>query len=529
MIFGNVFKKICYNHPMKSSAPTSRTIALIVLDGWGYREDTRDNAIAAAHTPTFKHLWQTYPHSLLKASGEAVGLPEGQMGNSEVGHMTIGAGKPADTDLVRIDKAIASGEFDRNLALISLFDHVKKNHSTLHVQGLVSPGGVHSHQNHLYAFLRLAKKNAVPKVAIHIFTDGRDTAPQSASAYVMELEAVLDILNDDKTRPNFFIATISGRYYAMDRDNNWDRLARTEQALFECKGNVCEIKPSEYLSEQYRKGERDELLPPTVCATPEGIGCAIEDGDAVFFFNFRADRARMLSEKMLQIPKTENILFVTLTEYCVDFTCTTVFPPFKIDTSIGQEVASSGLSQARIAETEKFAHATYFLNGGREAKFDRETDILIPSRKDVKTHDEAPEMRAEAIADAVISEIAKGTDFIFVNFANPDMVGHTANVPAIIRAVETVDAQLKRVVDALEKAGGIGLITADHGNAELNIDPVAGTKHTAHTTSLVPFILTSHEYTVKDGALYDLAPTILDLFDVNAPKAMVGKTLLTKK
>ena len=505
---------------------SQKTIALIILDGWGYREETTNNAISAAHTPTFKHLWNTYPHSILKASGEAVGLPEGQMGNSEVGHMTIGAGKPADTDLVRIDRAISSGEFDTNPAFISLFAHVKKNHSTLHVQGLVSPGGVHSHQNHLYAFLRLAKKQAVPQVAIHVFTDGRDTAPQSASEYVKELEAVLDILNEDKNNPQFFIATISGRYYAMDRDNNWDRLAQTEKALFECKGNVCNVKPSEYLSTQYKTGERDELISPTVCATPEGVGCAIEENDAVFFFNFRADRARMLSEKMLKIPKSKNILFVTLTEYCVDFTCTTVFPPFKIDTSIGQEISTAGLTQARIAETEKFAHATYFLNGGREAKFNQETDILIPSRKDIKTHDEAPEMRAEAIADAVILEIKKGTNFIFVNFANPDMVGHTANVPAIIKAVETVDAQLKRVVEALESVDGIGLITADHGNAELNIDPVTGTNHTAHTTNPVPFILTSHNYIVKDGALFDLAPTILGLFDVKAPKAMIGKSLI---
>ncbi len=508
----------------------NKPIALIVLDGWGYREETTDNAIAAAHTPHFKHLWETYPHSLLKASGDAVGLPEGQMGNSEVGHMTIGAGKPADTDLVRIDKAIQSGEFDTNPSLLSLFEHVKKNHSVLHVQGLVSPGGVHSHQNHLYAFLRLAKKQGVPEIAIHVFTDGRDTAPQSASSYIKELESVLDILNADAPNPHkppFFIATISGRYYAMDRDNNWDRLAKTEQAMFDCTGNVCEIKPSDYLSELYKKGERDELIVPTVCATPEGAGCAIKDGDAVFFFNFRADRARMLSEKMLELPKSKDILFVTLTEYCVDFTCAIAFPPFKIETSIGQEIASAGLSQARIAETEKFAHATYFLNGGREAKFERETDILIPSRKDVKTHDEAPEMRAEAIADAVIAEIGKGTDFIFVNFANPDMVGHTANVPAIKTAVEAVDVELGRVVDALEKASGIALITADHGNAELNIDPATGSKHTAHTTNPVPFILTSHDCTIRDGALYDLAPTVLDLFGLQKPKAMTGESLIT--
>jgi len=498
-----------------------KPIVLIILDGWGYREDTKNNAITSAKKPYFDELWNTYPHSLLKASGDAVGLPEGQMGNSEVGHMTIGAGKPADTDLVRIDKAITSGEFDKNPVLLSLFEHVKKNHSTLHVQGLVSPGGVHSHQDHLYAFLRLAKKNNIPKVAIHVFTDGRDTAPQSASSYIRELESVISELG-----PSFFIATISGRYYAMDRDNNWDRLARVEQALFECKGNVCEIKPSDYLEEQYKNGKNDELLEPTVCATPEGNGCAIKDNDAVFFFNFRADRARMLSEKMLEIPKNKNILFVTLTEYCVDFTCTIAFPPNKIESTLGQEVSNAGLSQARIAETEKFAHVTYFLNGGREKPFDRETDILIPSRKDVKTHDMAPEMRAEGIADAVIEQIKKGTDFIFANFANADMVGHTANVPAIITAIETVDTQLKKVIEVLNEIGGIAIITADHGNAEVNIDPNTGTRHTAHTTSPVPCIITSHSYSIRDGALFDLAPTVLNLLNIKKPDPMTGSNLI---
>lgn len=492
------------------------------MDGWGYREETVDNAIASAKKPFFDKLWATYPHSLLKASGEAVGLPEGQMGNSEVGHMTIGTGRPADTDLVRIDKAIASGEFEKNPALISLFEHVKKNKSILHVQGLLSPGGVHSHQRHLFAFLKLAKKNAVPKVAIHVFTDGRDTAPQSASEYIKELERVLEELG-----PNFFIATISGRYYAMDRDNNWDRLARTEQAMFECKGNVCEIKPSDYLSEKYKKGERDELLEPTVCATPEGIGCAVKENDAVFFFNFRADRARMLSEKMIEIPRSKNILFVTLTEYCIDFKCITVFPPFEVKTCIGQEISRAGLSQARIAETEKFAHATYFLNGGKETKFERENDILLPSRKDIKTHDEAPEMRAEAIADAAISEIEKGTDFIFINFANADMVGHTANFPAIIKSIEIVDTQLNRVVKALESYGGIALISADHGNAEVNIDQNTGTKHTAHTTNPVPCIITSHEYGIKNGELSDLSPTALAILGLQIPEEMSGKPLIT--
>lgn len=519
---------------------------LIVLDGWGYRTDAKDNAIAAAKKPFFDELWNTYPHSLLKASGNAVGLPEGQMGNSEVGHMTIGAGKIIDTDLVRIDKAIEDGTFDRNPAFMALFDHVRKYGSTLHVEGLVSPGGVHSHQKHLYAFLRLAKKNGIPKVAVHVFTDGRDTPPQSASAYMKELEAVLAELNAGlpADKPAFFIATISGRYYAMDRDNNWDRLAKVEQALFECKGNVCEVKPSAYLEEQYKSGAKDELLPPTVCATPEGTGCAIEKNDAVFFFNFRADRARMLSEKILGLPKGENVMFATLTEYCVDFKCTVAYPPIKTETTLGSAISNAGMTQDRIAETEKFAHATYFLNNGRENCYIGEKDILLASRKDVKTHDEAPEMRAEAIADKAIEEIrlparAEGTieiaaskpDFIFVNFANPDMVGHTANVPAIIRAVETVDTQLKRVITALTEAGGVALITADHGNAEVNIDPVTGTKHTSHTTSPVPCIITMHKWngapvTLRDGGLSDLAPTVLNLLGIEKPREMTGVSLV---
>jgi 2,3-bisphosphoglycerate-independent phosphoglycerate mutase len=501
---------------------TQKPVTLIILDGWGYRTETQDNAVAAAKKPFFDSLWQTRPHSLLKASGDAVGLPEGQMGNSEVGHTTIGVGRPADTELVRIDKAIASGEFDTNPALLSLFDHVKKHDSVLHVQGLVSNGGVHSHQNHLFAFLRLAKTHAIKKVALHVFTDGRDTAPQSASSFLVELEKLLMELG-----PEFFIATISGRYYAMDRDNNWDRLARVEQAMFECKGNVCEIKPSTYLQNQYDTGKNDELLEPTVCTTLEGTGCAVKEYDAVFFFNFRADRARMLSEKMLERQKTSDILFVTLTEYCVDFTCSIAFPPMKIETTLGQEVSRAGLTQARIAETEKFAHATYFLNGGREKPYDGERDIMLASRKDIKTHDEAPEMRAEAIADKAIEEINTGTDFIFINFANPDMVGHTANVPAIIKAIETVDTQLERIINTLNVAGGTALIIADHGNAEVNVDPITGTKHTAHTTNLVPCILTGmNDATLRDGGLFDVAPTILHMLGLEVPLAMVGKSLI---
>ncbi len=515
--------------PMKnSSSPAPKTSMLIVLDGWGYREEAKNNAILSAKKPFFDLIWNTYPHSLLKASGNAVGLPEGQMGNSEVGHSTIGAGAIIDTDLVRIDKAVADGDLEKNPSIQALFKHVKTYDSTLHVQGLVSPGGVHSHQEHLFAFLHIAKKAGISKVAIHVFTDGRDTPPQSASQYLKALEAVLDELNTGKPadKPHFFIATISGRYFAMDRDHNWDRLAHVEKALFECTGNVCDIKPSAYLDEQYKAGKNDELLEPTVCATPEGTGCAIEKDDGVFFFNFRADRARMLSEKMIAKAKTENIMFVTLTEYSTDFGCEIVFAPIKIETTLGQEIANAGLEQAHIAETEKFAHATYFLNGGREKPYDKERDIMLPSRKDVKTHDQAPEMRAEAIADAAIEEIKKSTPFIFINFANPDMVGHTANVPAIITAIEVVDTQLKRVITALTEAGGSAIIIADHGNAEINVDPVTDTKHTSHTTSPVPCILTSHEYQLKNGGLADVAPTILALMNLSKPEKMTGASLL---
>jgi 2,3-bisphosphoglycerate-independent phosphoglycerate mutase len=522
------------------SSASKRPVLLIVLDGWGHRLEEKDNAVAAAKKPFFDELWKSYPHSLLQASGLAVGLPEGQMGNSEVGHMTIGAGKIIDTDLVRIDKAISTGEFENNPAFAMLFDHVKKNDSVLHVEGLLSPGGVHSHQNHLHAFLRLAKKRGMKKVAIHVFTDGRDTPPQSAADYLKDLEAVLAELNADlpADKPIFFIATVSGRYYAMDRDNNWDRLAKVEDALFGCKGGICEIAPSAFLAEEYKKGTKDELLEPLVCRTPYGMGCAISRNDGVFFYNFRADRARMLSEKIIALPEDQNICYVTLTEYQSDFECDVAFPPVRASVTLGSAIADAGLAQARIAETEKFPHATYFLNNGREEPHEDEKDILLESRKDVKTHDEAPEMRAEAIADKAIAEIkaraagaAQSPDFIFINFANPDMVGHTANVPAIVKAVETVDAQLKRVITALDEAGGVAIVTADHGNAEVNVDPITGEKHTAHTLNLVPCIITARELggkpvTLRDGGLSDLAPTVLKLMGIAQPKEMTGKSLV---
>ena len=496
-----------------------KQIVLVVLDGWGYREEIEHNAVAQAKTPVFDELWQKYPHTLLEASGLAVGLPEGQMGNSEVGHTTIGAGKALDTDLVRIKKAIDSGDFASHPVLQKLFDHVKNNNSVLHLKGLIGNGGVHSHQDHLIAVLKAAHKAGVTKVAVHAFTDGRDLPPQSSVPFLKEIEDVLEETGIGH------IATVSGRFYAMDRDNNWDRLEKVEKAMFECKGNVCEIKASKYIEELHKEGKMDEHIEPIVLLDSNKKEVPIQANDAVLFFNFRADRARMLSKKMIEKSKEGNIAFATLTEYSKEFDCDVIFPPISIETTLAKEISKNGLTQAHIAETEKFPHTTYFLNGGVEKPHEGEKHIMLESRKDVPTHDLAPKMRAEGIAEKAIEEIEKGTDFIFINFANPDMVGHTANVPAIVEAVEEVDFQLGRVLDVLHKHGGIALVTADHGNAEVNIDPHTGEKHTSHTTNKVPAILTNQDKPLKEGTLADIAPTILEIFDIDKPQSMSGKTL----
>lgn len=501
---------------------TFKQTVLIVLDGWGHREDKTHNAVAEAQTPFFDTLWKEYPHSLLQASGLEVGLPEGQMGNSEIGHTTIGAGAVIDTDLVRIAKSIKNGEFGQIPAFVKLFDHVKKNGSTLHVKGLLGTGGVHAHQDHLVAFVKAAKDAGIKQVAIHVYTDGRDTPPQSSAQFLRDLESDLEKIGVG------FIATATGRFYAMDRDNNWDRVKRAEEALFECKGNVCKPGdiPSEVVSRLHAQGILDEHLEPVIFLDKNGVSYPIKPHDGVFFFNFRADRARMISKVMLERAKKDDIAYVTLTEYDKTFSCDVAFPPRTIETTIAKEVSAAGMTQAHIAETEKFPHATYFLNGGIEKPYPGEKHILLDSRKDVKTHDLAPEMRAEAIADKAIEEIESGANFIFINFANPDMVGHTANVPAIVKAVETVDAQLKRVIEALEKRGGVAFVTADHGNAELNVDLTTGEKHTAHTTNPVPAILTAKEFSLSSGGLSDIAPTILALLGIKKPAGMTGKVLV---
>jgi len=506
-----------------------KQVALIVLDGWGYREEKENNAIAEAKTPFFDHLWGEYPHSLLEASGLAVGLPEGQMGNSEVGHTTIGAGKIVYTDLVRISLAAKNGEFDTNTTFQKLFTHARENNSTLHLLGLLGPGGVHSHSEHLYEILNAAKRAGLKDVAIHAFTDGRDTPPQSAAGYLAELEGKIEEIGIG------FISTMTGRYFAMDRDNNWDRLKKAEEAIFEGKGtNVGYQKASDVAKHLYVKEKTDEHFEPVLFLNEKGQVGNIKENDAVFFFNFRADRARMLSQKIMEYGKSKanptdakrNILFGTLTQYDKTFDCLVAFEPISIETTLAAEISNAGLTQAHVAETEKFAHATYFLNGGKEEPHNNEEHILVPSRKDVATHDLAPEMMAEEIANKTIEEINKGTDFIFVNFANADMVGHTADKQAIIKGLEKVDTELKRVVEALKEKGGVAFITADHGNAEVNVDAETGKKHTAHTINPVPFIMTDKNKVLKAGSLADIAPTVLKEMNIEVPKSMSGKVLI---
>ena len=498
-----------------------KPLVLVVLDGWGYREEKDHNAIAEAKTPFFDKLWAEYPHSLLSASGLAVGLPEGQMGNSEVGHTTIGAGKVVFTDLVRISQSAEKEEFDTNGTFQKLFSHVNKNNSTLHLMGLIGPGGVHSHSDHLYSIIKAAKKVGIKKVAIHAFTDGRDTPPQSAAEYLVDLEKVISETSIG------FISTMTGRYFAMDRDNNWDRLAKATSAIFEGLGmQAGSQKASAVAKLFYTKEKTDEHFEPVVFLDKNGEKQLITENDAVFFYNFRADRARMLSQKIIEKIQSKNVLFGTMTEYDKNFDCLVAFEPIIIEATLAGEIAKAGLTQAHVAETEKFAHATYFLNGGREEPNINEEHILVPSRKDIATHDLAPEMMAEEIASKAISEINKGTDFIFINFANADMVGHTANKEAIIKGVEKVDLELKRVVDAVWEKGGVTIITADHGNAEINVDLETGAKHTAHTINPVPLILTDRTKEVKKGSLADITPTILAILGIKKPDFMSGESLL---
>ncbi len=473
-------------------------VALVILDGWGCAPPGPGNAVALAETPVFDSLWERYPHATLDASGEAVGLPPGQMGNSEVGHLTIGSGRVIDQDLQRVNRAIADGSFFENEALSAAFERGER----VHLLGLVSYGGVHSHIEHLRALLRFAPE----KTWIHAFTDGRDVSPHAAIHDLAEL-------------PIDRIATISGRYYAMDRDQRWER---TERAADCClRRGRCTSTQSvlDYVQASYDRDITDEFLEPVAIEGTPGIDAA---RDTAIFFNFRPDRTRQLSQKLLEA----GVDLTTMTRYRADFPFPVVFEERDVHEVMAEVLAEHGLRQLHVAETEKYAHVTYFFNGGREDEFAGEMRILAPSPRDVPSYDYKPEMSAAEVADRFCAEIGNGYAFAVLNFANPDMVGHTGDIPAVVRAVEATDRELGRVVDAVEAAGGVCLITADHGNAEQMLEPDGISPHTAHTTNPVPLVLTSPDGALRDGGeLADLVPTALALLRLEQPPEMSGSDL----
>ena len=473
-------------------------VALVILDGWGIAPPGPGNAIELAETPVFDRLWRDYPHARLVASGGAVGLPEGQMGNSEVGHLTIGSGRILSQDLVRVNLAIESGELFENDVLRTAFERGEN----VHLLGLVSHGGVHSHIDHLDALLRIAPE----KTWIHAFTDGRDVSPHSAAHDLAEL-------------PTDRIATVAGRYYAMDRDKRWDRTERALRAIVEGEGEHAD-DPIAAVQASYDRGVTDEFIEPTVI---DGRPRLDPRRDTAIFFNFRPDRARQLSEKLGEL----GVDLTTMTRYRDDFEYPVVFREQEVEDVLAEVLSAHGIRQLHAAETEKYAHVTYFLDGGREQPFAGEERILVDSPRDVPSYDHKPEMSATEVADRVAGAIDEdGYGFVIVNFANPDMVGHTGVIPAVVKAVETTDTCLGRVVDAVERAGGVSIVIADHGNAETLLQEDGVSPHTAHTTNPVPVIITASGATLCDGELADVAPTVLALLGIESPSVMTGKNLV---
>lgn len=498
----------------------NKKLAVIILDGWGLREEERGNAIKMAKTPNFTNFWNTYSHLSLEASGLSVGLPEGQIGTSEVNHMIIGAGRIIYQDLVRINNAIEDNSFFKNEAFLAATNYTKKNNSSLHIFGLISRGGVHTYQEHIYALLKLAKEQGVEKVYVHAFTDGRDTLPKSGIEFVGELQKFMDDLGIGK------IATICGRYFAMDRDHNWERVDRAYEMLVSGKGEKFN-SAKEAMESWYAKEITDEFIEPSII-TGSGFS-GIKEKEAIIFANFRSDRPRELTERFLERgPK--NIKFVTMTQYSPEYKEVEVaFAPVVINNILGEVISKAGLKQLRVTETEKFAHLTYFLNYKKEDAFEGEDRILLDSYSDIKTHDQRPQMRCPDIVKEIVQDItAGGHDVIFANLCNCDMVGHTGNIPAIIIGVETIDTGLGEIVTSADKNGYDVIITADHGNAEEKIDK-DGNVLTQHTTNPVPFILISKNYKNllrEKGEMQDIAPTILKILGIEKPVEMTGTSLV---
>ena len=512
---------------------SKRPVVLMVLDGYGLNDRTEGNAIAMANTPVMDKLMAECPFVKGAASGLAVGLPDGQMGNSEVGHMNIGAGRIIYQDLTRITKAIEDGEFFENKALLQAMENCKKNNSDLHLWGLLSDGGVHSHITHLYGLLEMAKKQGLSKVYVHAFLDGRDTPPASGKDYVAQLQAKMDEIGVGK------IASLSGRYYAMDRDNNWDRVQKAYDSLTKGEG-VKATDAVKAMEESYANDVTDEFVLPTVITAEDGTPLSVvKDGDSVIFFNFRPDRAREMTRAFCDDKFTGfdrdflKTTFVCFKDY--DETISNKIIAFEkeaIANTLGEYLAKCGKKQLRLAETEKYAHVTFFFNGGVEEPNVDEFRLLVNSPKDVATYDLKPEMSAPEVGMDLVEAIKSDKyDAIIINFANPDMVGHTGVIPAAVKAVEKVDELVGKAVDAVKEVDGALFICADHGNAEKMIDYETGEPHTAHTTNPVPFILVNADPSYKlreGGCLADIAPTLLELMGLEQPKEMTGKSLIIK-
>jgi 2,3-bisphosphoglycerate-independent phosphoglycerate mutase len=510
-------------------ATRPRPLALIILDGWGYREETNANAIEHAKKPHWDYLWKHYPHTLVAGSGSCVGLPAGQMGNSEVGHLNMGAGRVIFQDYTRIENAIADREFFSNPILLSVVRQTQEAGKALHILGLLSPGGVHSHENQIFALIDLAARHKLTNVYIHAFLDGRDTPPRSA---MLSLEKLLACCEQFKCGT---IASIIGRYYAMDRDKRWERVQAAYDLL---TAGISEFSAANALSAlelAYARGENDEFVKATSIHGPIAAPTLIEDGDTVVFMNFRADRARELTQAFIdkdfsgftRLRKPRLKEFITLTEYDATFPLRSAFAPGRLTHILGEYLSELGLQQLRIAETEKYAHVTFFFNGGTEKPYPGEDRVLIPSPK-VATYDLKPEMSAPELTDKLIQEIkSQRYDVIICNFANPDMVGHTGNFDATVKAIEVIDECLAKITAALLECGGEALITADHGNAELMFDEKTGQAHTAHTQELVPLIYIGRPAQVNNvnAVLSDIAPTMLNLMGIPKPEEMTGRPL----
>ncbi|MFQ6610168.1 MAG: 2,3-bisphosphoglycerate-independent phosphoglycerate mutase [Fidelibacterota bacterium] len=499
---------------------------LIILDGYGIREESDANAVKLAKTPNLDCLKSTCPNVQLETSGSAVGLPDGVMGNSEVGHTNIGAGRIVKQDLVRINDALTANQFQSNTALLQLFKQIKSQRSTLHLMGLISDAGVHSHISHLKELIRCAKKENVPETVVHCITDGRDTAPDSGIRYINNLESYLSEINYGR------IVSVIGRYYAMDRDNRWDRIQLAYEMLNKCTGELFATAKEAILS-SYSKGFSDEFILPKII----GKGSKVKEGDGVLMFNYRADRMRQISKvftdpEFSEFPVTsQSVHYVSMTQYQENFSFPVLFKPLTLTNIFPEVLSRNGYRQLRIAETEKYAHVTYFFNGGDETIFDGEDRILVPSPK-VSTYDLQPEMSAYEVTNKVVRAIQSDRyEAIILNFANPDMVGHTGNLPAAITAMETVDKCIGKIIEAITQVKGTIFLTADHGNLELMVDPETGGIHTSHTTLPVPFIMCdpSNKYDLNgNGKLADIAPTILEFIDLEVPEEINGISLLRK-